>query len=115
MNKIWTTPATQVYLWKNSATFGIPIMAYKDILEFVQSSKNIVDADSDDANAMDNAAPDPTSSEMKNIKKSKRSHLNALSNGEMNNKMDNIEQFVDNFISKKAMQRKISDYFPKTQ
>ncbi|GFW14261.1 hypothetical protein TNCV_3548501 [Trichonephila clavipes] len=43
-----------------------PIMTDKDILEFVQSSKNI-DEDSDDPNEMKNAAPVPTSSEMRNI------------------------------------------------
>ncbi|GFX22610.1 hypothetical protein TNCV_2993451 [Trichonephila clavipes] len=32
-----------------------PIRTHKDILEFVQSSKNIVDADSGDENKMDNA------------------------------------------------------------
>ncbi|GFS52056.1 hypothetical protein TNCV_1104781 [Trichonephila clavipes] len=40
-----------------------PIMADKDILDFVQSSKNTIDADSDDENEMTNAAPVPTSSE----------------------------------------------------
>uniref|UniRef100_A0A8C4SC05 HTH CENPB-type domain-containing protein n=1 Tax=Erpetoichthys calabaricus TaxID=27687 RepID=A0A8C4SC05_ERPCA len=69
------------------------LLDYKDILEFVQSSKNIIDADSDDENEMNNAAPVPTSSEMRNIMKSMRSYLDANSNGEMNNKMDDIEQF----------------------
>uniref|UniRef100_A0A8C4SEN5 HTH CENPB-type domain-containing protein n=1 Tax=Erpetoichthys calabaricus TaxID=27687 RepID=A0A8C4SEN5_ERPCA len=92
-----------------------PIMTDKDILEFVQSSKNIIDADSDNENEMNNAAPVPTSSEMRNIMKSMRSYLDAHSNGEMNNKMNDIEQFVDNLMLKKTMQRKISDYFPKTQ
>ncbi|KFM70311.1 hypothetical protein X975_18700, partial [Stegodyphus mimosarum] len=45
-------------------------MADKDILEFVQSSKNIIDADSNDENEMNNAGPVPTSSEMKNVMKS---------------------------------------------
>uniref|UniRef100_A0A8C4RFJ1 HTH CENPB-type domain-containing protein n=1 Tax=Erpetoichthys calabaricus TaxID=27687 RepID=A0A8C4RFJ1_ERPCA len=76
------------------------------ILEFVQSSKNIIDADSDDENEMNNAAPVPTSSEMRNIMKSMRSYLDAHSNGEMNNKIDDIEQFVDNLMLKKTMQRK---------
>ncbi|GFT93388.1 hypothetical protein TNCV_337531 [Trichonephila clavipes] len=39
-----------------------PIMADKDISESVQNSKNIIDADSDDENEMNNAAPVPTSS-----------------------------------------------------
>ncbi|GFU07261.1 hypothetical protein TNCV_2655871 [Trichonephila clavipes] len=43
-------------------------MAEKEILEFVQSSKNI-DADSDDKKEMYNAAPVPTSSVMRNIVK----------------------------------------------
>ncbi|GFW37695.1 HTH_Tnp_Tc3_2 domain-containing protein [Trichonephila clavipes] len=42
-------------------------MADKDILEFVRSSKNIIDADSKDENEMNNAAPVTTSSEMRNI------------------------------------------------
>ncbi|GFW60865.1 hypothetical protein TNCV_2672861 [Trichonephila clavipes] len=36
------------------------IMADKDILEFAQSSKNIIDADSEVENEMNNAAPVPT-------------------------------------------------------
>ncbi|GFT64851.1 hypothetical protein TNCV_2256781 [Trichonephila clavipes] len=39
-----------------------------DILEFVQSSKDI-DADSDDENEIYNAGPVPTSSEMRNFRK----------------------------------------------
>ncbi|GFW06114.1 hypothetical protein TNCV_4479061 [Trichonephila clavipes] len=54
----------------------------------VQSSKNIIDADSDDENEMNEAAPVPTSSEMKNVMKSMRSYLDAHYNGEMNTKMD---------------------------
>ncbi|GFT14469.1 hypothetical protein TNCV_4004381 [Trichonephila clavipes] len=74
-----------------------PIMADKGILEFVQSSKNIIDSDSDDENEMNKAALVPTSSEMWNVKKSMRSYLDANSNGEMNNKMDDIDQYVENF------------------
>ncbi|GFT59067.1 hypothetical protein TNCV_186471 [Trichonephila clavipes] len=45
------------------------IMADKDSLEFVQSSENIIDADFDDENEMNNAAPVPTSSEIWNVMK----------------------------------------------
>ncbi|GFT38554.1 hypothetical protein TNCV_2748291 [Trichonephila clavipes] len=61
--------------------------------------KNIIDADSDDENGINYAALVPTLSEMRNVMKSMRSYLDAHSNGEMNNKMDDIEQFVDNFVS----------------
>ncbi|GFT28878.1 hypothetical protein TNCV_3585761 [Trichonephila clavipes] len=62
-------------LWYQEMTSGpyqylllaAPIMAGKDILEFVQGSKNIIDADSDDEDEMNNAASDTTSSEMRNI------------------------------------------------
>ncbi|GFV71811.1 hypothetical protein TNCV_4868951 [Trichonephila clavipes] len=47
----------------------VPLMSDKDILEFVQSSKNIIDADSDDENETNNAALVPTSSEMRNVMK----------------------------------------------
>ncbi|GFU73265.1 hypothetical protein TNCV_167481 [Trichonephila clavipes] len=73
-----------------------PIMAEKDILEFVQSSKNIIDADSDEENEMNNATPVHTSSEMRSIIKSLRSYLDAHCNREMDNKMHGFEQFVDN-------------------
>ncbi|GFT56487.1 hypothetical protein TNCV_2334461 [Trichonephila clavipes] len=69
-----------------------PIMADKDILEFVQSSKNIINADSEDENEMNNAVPIPTSSNMRNDRKSKCSCLYVHSNGGMNNKMKDIEQ-----------------------
>ncbi|GFT02376.1 hypothetical protein TNCV_4625151 [Trichonephila clavipes] len=58
-----------------------PIMGYKDILEFVQSSKNIIDADSDDENERNNATQDSMSSEMRNIMQSMRSCLDSQSNG----------------------------------
>ncbi|GFW27058.1 hypothetical protein TNCV_92841 [Trichonephila clavipes] len=60
---------------------------------FVQSSKNIIDAESDDENGLTNAAPVPTSSELRNIMKNTRSYSDAHSKDEMNNKMDDIEQF----------------------
>ncbi|GFU69291.1 hypothetical protein TNCV_3209551 [Trichonephila clavipes] len=50
-------------------------MGHKDVLEFLQSTKNIIDADSDDGNEMNNAVPDPTSSEMRNVT-TKRKSLN---------------------------------------
>ncbi|GFX46685.1 hypothetical protein TNCV_4038361 [Trichonephila clavipes] len=59
-----------------------PIMAYKNILKFVQSSKVIIDADSGDEKEMNHAV----SSEMRNIMKSMRSYLDAHFNGEMNKK-----------------------------
>ncbi|GFW00626.1 hypothetical protein TNCV_2283721 [Trichonephila clavipes] len=68
----------------------------------VQNSKNSIDADFEDENKMDNAASVPTSYEMRNIMKSMRSNLDALSNGEINNKMDDIEQSV----AKTTIQRK---------
>ncbi|GFX53596.1 hypothetical protein TNCV_2327111 [Trichonephila clavipes] len=63
-----------------------PIMADKDILEFVQSSE--------DKNEMNNAAHLSPPSEMRNIMKNKRIYSDAYSNVEMNNKMTNIKQFV---------------------
>ncbi|GFU04230.1 hypothetical protein TNCV_863571 [Trichonephila clavipes] len=50
-------------------------MADKDILEFVQSLKNITETDFDDKNEMNNEAPVPVSSEMKNIMKTTRGLL----------------------------------------
>ncbi|GFX16156.1 hypothetical protein TNCV_4704121 [Trichonephila clavipes] len=77
------------------------------------SSKYIIAADSDDENKMKNAAPVPTSSKMRNIMKYLRSYLDAHSSGEMNNKMNDIEQNVDNLTLDNG--EKISGYFPKTQ
>ncbi|GFV04512.1 hypothetical protein TNCV_3322091 [Trichonephila clavipes] len=49
------------------------IIAEKGILKYVQSSKSIIDADSDDENEM-KTTPISTSSEMRNIVKSMRSY-----------------------------------------
>ncbi|GFU70288.1 hypothetical protein TNCV_904301 [Trichonephila clavipes] len=68
-------------------------MADKDILEFVYSSKCIIDADPYNENEMSKVTSVPTSSEMRNMMESRRSYSNVHSNGEMNNKMDDIEQF----------------------
>ncbi|GFV71802.1 hypothetical protein TNCV_4868861 [Trichonephila clavipes] len=40
----------------NGNVYTAPNMAGKDILEYVQSSKNIIDADSDDTNGMNNSS-----------------------------------------------------------
>ncbi|GFT63569.1 hypothetical protein TNCV_870351 [Trichonephila clavipes] len=50
-------------------------LADKVILNLVQISKNIIDADSDGENEMNNAAPVPTSSEMRKVKKCMRNYL----------------------------------------
>ncbi|GFT41597.1 hypothetical protein TNCV_4183001 [Trichonephila clavipes] len=63
----------------------------KNISEFVQSSKNTLDADSEDENEMSEAIPVPMSSEWRNIMKSIRSYLDAHSNSQMNNKIDDIK------------------------
>ncbi|GFV73009.1 hypothetical protein TNCV_1734771 [Trichonephila clavipes] len=88
----------------NEYTF--PNMAHKDTLEYVQSLKEIIDADSDDENETNNAAPVPMLSEIRDILKSKRD-----SSGETNNKMDSIDQSVESAKKvRKKNQIKVSDY-----
>ncbi|GFU26331.1 hypothetical protein TNCV_3180821 [Trichonephila clavipes] len=84
-----------------------------DILKLVQSSKTIIDADSDSENEKNNAASVPTSSETMNVMKSMRNYLDAHSNGEMKNKMDDIKQFVDNLMLKKFAKKNIKIIFQK--
>ncbi|GFW39766.1 hypothetical protein TNCV_2419321 [Trichonephila clavipes] len=63
MKKIRKTPDCPIVLSEefividddNASTDAI--MAHKDILEFIHSSKNIIDADYDDENEMNNTAP----------------------------------------------------------
>ncbi|GFS98584.1 SCAN domain-containing protein 3 [Trichonephila clavipes] len=47
--------------------YTVPTMPDKDILKLVESSKNIVVADSDNENERNSAAPVPVSTEMRNI------------------------------------------------
>ncbi|GFW28923.1 hypothetical protein TNCV_202461 [Trichonephila clavipes] len=75
------------------------IIADNDIWECVQNSKNITAEDSEDENEMNNAAPVPISPELRNVMKCMRSYLDAHSNGKMNNKMDDIDQYVDSYDS----------------
>ncbi|GFX05089.1 hypothetical protein TNCV_1423281 [Trichonephila clavipes] len=56
------------------------IMKDKNILVFVQSSKYILDADSNDEIKINKAASVATSSEMRNIMKSMHRYLDAHSN-----------------------------------
>ncbi|GFV23776.1 hypothetical protein TNCV_959701 [Trichonephila clavipes] len=74
-----------------------------------------LDADSGHENQMNTAAPVPSSSEKRIIKNSMRSYLDVHSDYDMTKKIDDNEQFVDNSILKKTMQRKIPDYCPKAQ
>ncbi|GFW27656.1 hypothetical protein TNCV_765381 [Trichonephila clavipes] len=85
-----------------------PIMEDKGILKLVQSSKNIIDADSNDENETNDTANVPTSTELRNIMKGMRNDLGAHFNGEMNSKMDVFEQFVDNLMLKKTMQNRFA-------
>ncbi|GFT94092.1 hypothetical protein TNCV_1078921 [Trichonephila clavipes] len=92
-----------------------PIMAEKDSLELVQSSKNTIDADSGTENEVNNAAHNHTSSEVRNTMKSMRSYLDTYSYGEMNIKMEDIEQFVNILMLKRQMQCEVSDYLLPTK
>ncbi|GFW47872.1 hypothetical protein TNCV_2400591 [Trichonephila clavipes] len=66
-------------------------------------AKKNIDADSDDENETNNAAPVPTSSEMRNIMESMLNCLDAHSNGKMSSKIEDIDQFVDNSMLKRTM------------
>ncbi|GFW42524.1 hypothetical protein TNCV_4257181 [Trichonephila clavipes] len=94
MNKILKTPNYPIVLSKefievdNDNVCTASIMVDKNILEFSQSSKNIIDANSDEMNSV---AHVPTSSEMRNDMKSMRSYLDSHSNGERKNKMHHTE------------------------
>ncbi|GFU82739.1 hypothetical protein TNCV_265361 [Trichonephila clavipes] len=89
------------------------IWQIKTFVEFVQSSKNIVITDSDDEYEMNNAATVPMSSEMRNIMKIMRSYFDVCSDGKMNNKMDDIGQFVDNMMLKRQCEEKYQIIFVK--
>ncbi|GFV81122.1 HTH_38 domain-containing protein [Trichonephila clavipes] len=80
------------------------MMVDKVILKFVHSPKNIIGADSDDENEMNNVAPFPTSSQMKNVRKNMRSYIDTHSNGEMNNKMDDTKKFHGQFHKQELRQ-----------
>ncbi|GFV68209.1 uncharacterized protein TNCV_1874911 [Trichonephila clavipes] len=73
-------------------------MADKEHFGVCSELKKSIDADPDDENEINNPAPVPMSSEMRNIMKSLRNYLDAHSNREMNNKMEDIEQFADNLM-----------------
>ncbi|GFU44150.1 hypothetical protein TNCV_615371 [Trichonephila clavipes] len=77
-------------------------MEHKEILELVQSPKNILDADSCVENEMNNAASVPTSLGIRNFKKIMLSYFDEHSIGEMNNKKEEIKRFVENLMLKKT-------------
>ncbi|GFS85994.1 hypothetical protein TNCV_1219861 [Trichonephila clavipes] len=67
------------------------IIADNVVLVFVKTSKSITEADSGYEKEMNSATP---VSEMKDIMKSMQNYSDTHSRGEMNNKMDDVEQFV---------------------
>ncbi|GFV32275.1 SCAN domain-containing protein 3 [Trichonephila clavipes] len=73
-----TTSSEEIVAVNDDNMCTAPIMADKDILEFVKSSKNIIEVYSDDENEMNNAVPIPTSSEIRTITKSTRSYLDTF-------------------------------------
>ncbi|GFU79135.1 hypothetical protein TNCV_2136581 [Trichonephila clavipes] len=78
----------------NGYVCAAPLMEDKGILELVQRSKNIIDADSDDEKGMNNAVCVSTSSEMRNVMTSMHFYLDIHSNGEKNNKVDDTEHLL---------------------
>ncbi|GFT92659.1 hypothetical protein TNCV_3769121 [Trichonephila clavipes] len=90
---------------KIQAEWDCPIVLSEEFI--VQSSKNIIDAESDNENERTISAPVLTSPEMRNIMKNMRSYLD----GEMNNKMDDIKQFVDNLTLKNQSKEKYQTIF----
>ncbi|GFS63870.1 hypothetical protein TNCV_1128791 [Trichonephila clavipes] len=72
--------------------YTAPIKANKDILEFVHSSKSIIDADSDDENETNNTAPVPTSAEMKNVEKIKTKKTPAIYSPSENDISGSVEK-----------------------
>ncbi|GFU93288.1 hypothetical protein TNCV_1860191 [Trichonephila clavipes] len=81
------------------------IKADRDILEFIQSSENIMDADSDDEYEVTNASPFG-SSDMRNISKSVCNYLYVPSSGEMNNKMERHGKICCEFDTKEHNAKK---------
>ncbi|GFV59287.1 hypothetical protein TNCV_2340281 [Trichonephila clavipes] len=75
--------------------------------------KDCIAKDSDDEKEMNNAASVTTSSELRKVMKNRRCYLDAYSNGKINNKIDDIEQFDAKIHN--DLKRRIGDYFPKTQ
>ncbi|GFV37046.1 hypothetical protein TNCV_2381931 [Trichonephila clavipes] len=113
MSKIRKTPARLDFPTVSSEEFvavhddnthTASIMADKDILAMVQSSKNTIDADFDYTNEMSNVAHVPTLFEMRRIIKSVFSYLDNHSSSEMISAIDNIQKFADNSMLKEIMQ-----------
>ncbi|GFU69324.1 hypothetical protein TNCV_3209881 [Trichonephila clavipes] len=63
------TPSEEFFALGDDNVCTAPVMAENEILEFVQSSKNIIDVAPEDENEMNYATLDPTSSEMRNMMK----------------------------------------------
>ena len=84
-----------------------PISTDNDILELAQTSKDDPsgeDSDDDRDNEID--FPVPTTSEMRKCIISMHRYLDVHSKGEMNQTMDDIEQYVDNMMINKTVQKK---------
>ncbi|GFX73579.1 hypothetical protein TNCV_2342841 [Trichonephila clavipes] len=97
---------TASQLWQTKtfwSLFKAPIPTSSEMMSIMKNS--------DEENKMKNVVPVPTPSEMRNVIKSMRSYLDMHPNSEMNNEMDDIQQFV----AKNTMHRKVSDCLPKTQ
>ncbi|GFW15630.1 alpha-2 adrenergic receptor [Trichonephila clavipes] len=66
INHLTSVKSVAILEIENDNVYTIPINADKDILEFIKSSKNIIDSDSEDENEKNDTAPVQTSSEMRN-------------------------------------------------
>ncbi|GFT86397.1 hypothetical protein TNCV_3259051 [Trichonephila clavipes] len=81
---------------------SISLKMKMELLKTVDRKQNTkTEIYSNDENEMNISAPVSTSSEMKKVMKGMCSLLDPHSKGEMNNKMNDIEQSVDNLMLKK--------------
>lgn len=108
-----TVPTSEFVSVDDDDECSAPIFIDEDILDVVQTVKeDPIDENSEGEteNETKPAVPVPTTSEMLNHLKSMRHYLDAHSSGEMNHAIDAIEQFVENVVLKKILQKKTDFY-----
>lgn len=88
------------------------VLIHKYILEIFYNKNNstYVDFDGGSGNGINDEVPVPLTSQMQKMIINMLCYLDAHSNREMNKTINDCEEFVDNILMEKTLQKKISDF-----
>lgn len=115
VSRLLTIPLNQ-HVEVDDDLYTALVLIHKYILEIFYNKNNstYVDFDGGSGNGINDEVPVPLTSQMQKMIISMRSYIDAHLNREMNKTINDREEFVDNILMEKTLQKKIFDFLTKT-